>query len=287
MHSQAQLVSVNDLDVRRPRQAWLLKGNHHLERTDALPVIASKAEGSLTSGRDAVAPANDGGRGEVSPEKLLDDVRRTMVVDPMSARSAALRLVTLLSAPPAAAAPIVRGGLAPWQLRKIDRYLGENLAHSVQLPELAEQIKLSVSHFNRSFKVSRGLTPHQYIVKLRVELAQTLMLTTSDPLCSIALTCGLADQAHLTKLFRRHFGETPAAWRRQRFEEGGSGPTRTEGAANQLARSVPRTQSNGLALLELREGRHQSSTFGGLAIQRGAAALPARPSRVVAFDRVF
>jgi transcriptional regulator GlxA family with amidase domain len=185
--------------------------------------------------------SKESGGAEVSPEKLLDDVRRTMVDDPVSARSAALKLVKLLSASPAAGTRFARGGLAPWQLRKIDRYIGENLAQSVQLPALAEQVNLSVSHFNRSFKVARGFTPHQYIVKLRLELAQSLMVRTDHPLCGIALACGLADQAHLTKLFRRHFGETPAAWRRQRFDEHGGRATEVSDVPDQLTTTVQRT----------------------------------------------
>jgi AraC family transcriptional regulator len=46
-------------------------------------------------------------------------------------------------------------------------------------------------------------------------LAQRLMLTTQEPLSQIALACGMADQAHLSKLFRRGVGETPGAWRRR------------------------------------------------------------------------
>jgi AraC-like DNA-binding protein len=43
------------------------------------------------------------------------------------------------------------------------------------------------------------------------------MLSTAKPLCDIAIECGLADQAHLSRLFRKVVGETPAAWRRSRF----------------------------------------------------------------------
>jgi len=45
------------------------------------------------------------------------------------------------------------------------------------------------------------------------------MLTTEDPLSQIALACGLADQAHLSKLFRRAVGETPSAWRRRNLTD--------------------------------------------------------------------
>jgi AraC family transcriptional regulator len=53
-------------------------------------------------------------------------------------------------------------------------------------------------------------------VRRRIEVAQGLMLSTCEPLSSIALTCGMCDQAHFTKSFHRVAGETPDSWRRTR-----------------------------------------------------------------------
>jgi AraC-like DNA-binding protein len=151
-----------------------------------------------------------------SVEELVDDVRRAMERNPAAARAAALQLVTFLTPPPAGAeATGARGGLAPWQKRKVDRYLREHLDRPLRLNEVAEQVTLSVSYFCRAFKESFGTTPHMHMIRLRLELAQHLMLTTDDPLSQIALACGLADQAHLSKLFRNVMGETPSAWRRR------------------------------------------------------------------------
>ncbi len=157
------------------------------------------------------------GHGDICAEaaNILDDVRRAIKRSPEDARAAALRLVTLLTPTP----PEARGGLAPWQRRKIDRYLRQRLEDPLPIRELAEQIPLSVSHFCHAFKESYGATPHTHITRLRLELAQRLLLTTSEPLSQIALACGLADQAHLSKLFRRCVGETPTAWRRRNLTE--------------------------------------------------------------------
>ena len=145
---------------------------------------------------------------------LLDDVRRRIGRDPEGARAAALRLVTLLTSPGGEPVP-VRGGLAPWQKRKIDRYIQQRLERPLRVKDLAEQVSLSVSHFCRAFRESFGASPHLHLTRLRVERAQRLMLTTQDPLNQIALACGMADQAHLSKLFRRAVGEPPNAWRRR------------------------------------------------------------------------
>ncbi len=154
---------------------------------------------------------------------LIEDVRRGLVRDPAAARAAAVRLVTLLTL--SGTAEGTRGGLAPWQKRRVDRYLRRSLHRPLRLEELAEQAALSVSHFARAFKDSFGTTPHSYITGLRLQRAQRLMLTTGEPLSQIALACGLANQAHLSKLFRRWFGETPSAWRRRNLTAQAVTPT--------------------------------------------------------------
>ncbi len=111
----------------------------------------------------------------------------------------------------------VRGGLAPWQIRMVSSHIDAGLDTSITTDALARLVRLSPSHFMRSFKVSFGASPHRYLVQRRIERAQGLMLTTDAPLGQIALECGLADQSHLAKLFHKSVGETPGAWRRSRI----------------------------------------------------------------------
>ena len=116
-----------------------------------------------------------------------------------------------------AAAPITpRQGLAPWQVRRVLAYIDANLDQSIRNKDLAAVARLSEFHFNVAFRSSVGDSPHEYIIRRRIERAQGLMLSTDAPLSEIAVECGLADQAHFTRLFRRVAGETPAAWRRAR-----------------------------------------------------------------------
>ncbi len=109
-----------------------------------------------------------------------------------------------------------RSGLAPWQLRKVLAHIEEHLATPMRNSELAALARLSTFHFNVAFRRSVGDAPHAYIIRRRVEQAQKLMLSTDQTLSDISAECGLADQAHLTGLFRRIVGESPAAWRRAR-----------------------------------------------------------------------
>ena len=150
---------------------------------------------------------------------LVEDLRRALESNPKSAPELAMTFLRRIASSESEVRVDARGGLAPWQKRKIGRHLRENLERSIRMEELATEVRLSVSHFCRAFKKSFGETPHAHVVRLRLELAQRLMLTTEDPLSQIALSCGLADQAHLSKLFRRAFHDTPNAWRRRNLSE--------------------------------------------------------------------
>jgi AraC family transcriptional regulator len=114
----------------------------------------------------------------------------------------------------------VGGGLAGWQSRRLIVFIDARLDKPIRLNELSEVSRLSTAYFCRAFKRTFGETPHSYIVRRRLDKAETLMLTSDLPLSHIAIRCGFTDQAHLCKLFRQQYAQSPAAWRRQRTEIG-------------------------------------------------------------------
>jgi AraC family transcriptional regulator len=95
-------------------------------------------------------------------------------------------------------------------------HIEANLGTPMRNKDLATVARLSEYHFNVAFRSSLGEAPHGYIIRRRVERAQGLMLSTEKPLAEIALECGLTDQAHFSRLFRKIVGESPAVWRRAR-----------------------------------------------------------------------
>jgi AraC family transcriptional regulator len=113
---------------------------------------------------------------------------------------------------------LVRGGLSPWQVRKVTSHIDVHLDRPIRNDDLATMVRLTACHFGRAFRNSLGESPREYIIRRRVERAQDLMLSTDASLSQIALDCGLADQSHLSRLFRRVVGESPRTWRRARVD---------------------------------------------------------------------
>jgi len=110
----------------------------------------------------------------------------------------------------------IGGGLAPWQIRRLTAHIVDHLDTTLRTRDLAALVRLSPFHFCRAFRDSLGDSPHSYVMRRRMEHAQGLMLSTGASLAQIAADCGLADQAHFSKVFRRFAGESPGAWRRAR-----------------------------------------------------------------------
>jgi AraC family transcriptional regulator len=151
--------------------------------------------------------------------RLVEAATAASLSDREKARSSLEDALALLRTSPedrmAVSARAPRGGLAPWQARRVAAYVHLHIGTSLRASELAKLVRLSYSHFNRAFKVSFNETPTAYIMRQRMRLAQDKMLTTGHPLSQVALECGLCDQAHFSRMFRRIVGESPRLWRRQ------------------------------------------------------------------------
>lgn len=119
------------------------------------------------------------------------------------------------------------GRLASWRARRVSAYIEDKLAAGIRVTDLAGLVRLSTSHFSRAFRNTFGESPLVYVMKRRVLRAQKLMLNSQLPLTQIALECGMSDQAHFSRTFRRIVGTNPARWRRQFLLGPASGKLRT------------------------------------------------------------
>ena len=110
--------------------------------------------------------------------------------------------------------PVSRGGLAPWQQKRVAAYIEERVANDIPLATLAELARLSPYHFCRSFKRTFGMPPHRYHAIRRIERAKQLLADRQLSVTTIALDVGFSDTSRFSAAFHRLTGQTPSCYRR-------------------------------------------------------------------------
>src|SRR4030088_419621 len=111
-------------------------------------------------------------------------------------------------------ARLSRGGLAPWQQKRVAEYIEERVADDIPLATLAELARLSPYHFSRSFKRSFGMPPHKYHASRRIERAKQLLANRELSVTAISLDIGFSDTSTFTAAFHRLTGQPPSHYRR-------------------------------------------------------------------------
>ena len=106
-----------------------------------------------------------------------------------------------------------RQGLEAWQKIRTEEMLQASLEGNISVNELASACSLSTSHFARRFRHTFGTSVHQYLIKLRIELAKDLLSQTKRTLVEIASLSGFCDQPAFTRTFSRLEHMTPSRWR--------------------------------------------------------------------------
>jgi AraC-like DNA-binding protein len=107
-----------------------------------------------------------------------------------------------------------RGGLAPHVVRQLREHIDSNIDQRIKVETLARLASLSVCYFARAFKQSLGVTPHDYLMRRRVERTVQLLSNTNMLLSEIAFAVGFADQSHFARRFRQCVGVSPRDYRR-------------------------------------------------------------------------
>lgn len=105
------------------------------------------------------------------------------------------------------------GKLSPWQLRRVLDFMVVHLNDDPTIAELAQECGLSSGYFARAFRLTTGVTPHQWLVRKRIERARGLLLRSTLGLADIAVMCGFVDQSHFTRVFAKFESNSPGRWR--------------------------------------------------------------------------
>jgi AraC family transcriptional regulator len=113
--------------------------------------------------------------------------------------------------------PTYRGGLSPVRLRRVVELVRTTIEGEVTLDQLAESAGLSTAHFSHTFRRSTGQSPHQFVLRQKVERAKEMLRTSEMRVLDVAVACGFKTQQHFARVFRRICGMSPTGYRQQEF----------------------------------------------------------------------
>lgn len=105
-------------------------------------------------------------------------------------------------------------GLTPFIIQKIQHYVIKHIDRPILTSELAKVARLSIHHFIRVFKKTTGETPHQFIMRLKLEQAKKLLISTEESIIQIGMGVGCDNPSHFSQLFKTNFGVPPLKFRK-------------------------------------------------------------------------
>lgn len=105
--------------------------------------------------------------------------------------------------------------LTKQQAENVILFIDHHFDESIKVKQLADAANMSTGRFSKAFRYTFGYAPIQFVQHYRYEKIIKLLLSTDLTLSDIALLCGLCDQAHLTRFFKKHTGDTPLKWRKK------------------------------------------------------------------------
>lgn len=98
-------------------------------------------------------------------------------------------------------------------IEKAKDYINKNYALPLTLQSISASVNLHPNYFHKIFKNSLGITPREYLTKIRLNSAKSLLLSTVLSVEEISLKCGFDSASYFIKLFKKEYAITPALYR--------------------------------------------------------------------------
>jgi AraC-like DNA-binding protein len=96
------------------------------------------------------------------------------------------------------------------------QYIHEHFNENISLERLARHCHTSSFHFSRIFKKVLNMSPHQYLLGIRLQHAKILLITSAKPVRDIAFECGFNSLEHFATAYRQQFKTSPTQHRKER-----------------------------------------------------------------------
>jgi AraC-like DNA-binding protein len=112
------------------------------------------------------------------------------------------------------AAPVDATATSAARVARLVRTIERDPGHPFDLETMAREARLSPYHFLRIFRAVTGVTPHQHILRRRLQRAAIRLAEEPTKIVEIVLECGFGDVSNFNRTFRAEFGAAPRSWRR-------------------------------------------------------------------------
>lgn len=99
------------------------------------------------------------------------------------------------------------------RIAKVLDYIQQHISDVISIEELADKACLTESYLIRTFRKNMGITPLQYIIRKKIQHAQTLLLESEMPVQQVAQAIGINNTSYFIRLFKRSLGFTPQEYR--------------------------------------------------------------------------
>src|SRR5207302_11477114 len=106
----------------------------------------------------------------------------------------------------------MNNGLPGARLRRVTEFIEDNLPRALPLGELGVVAHLSPCHLTRVFKRATGLSPHQFIVRRRIDRARVLLAARELSIGAVGHAVGFRSCSHFSATFRRGTGTSPSVY---------------------------------------------------------------------------
>src|SRR5712672_2090927 len=134
-----------------------------------------------------------------------------------------------------------RGGLGSARLRRIKEFVDAKIEDQLTLCEMAQAVELSTAYFSRMFRKSTGESPHQFLMRQRLERAKMMLRSADGRVLDVAVACGFKSQQHFAQAFRHVCGVSPTEYRQEFLDH------ETTSARETCSQDTPRFRSPGSA----------------------------------------
>jgi len=135
--------------------------------------------------------------------------------DSFFALSSSAHLVTLCTRFARAASGVRTENSKSWMLTKTLQYMNRHYKEDLTVSHLAGLTQVSCGYFRVLFREVTGTTPTEYLTSLRLKNACTLLYQTNLSIKEIAASVGFSDQLYFSRVFRKHYGTSPLAYRKE------------------------------------------------------------------------